>query len=238
MTRHVSLNNIDHAHLKVRTERCAALGDDVMFTPVFPHEFRRIQAHYPIVFIRDPGADRFRPVALFGLEEGSNLFLSGRVWDAAYIPLTVRMKPFLIGRGGDGSLGVHIDFDHPRVSETDGEPLFLQQGGQSQLLQQIAEILGEVHEAEQALPAFTAMLDELALIEPFTLDVTLPDGTEGRLSGYYTIAEESLYGLDSDTLGRLQRAGYLQPLFMVVASLSQLTGLIERRNARLDGAHR
>ncbi|RME64091.1 MAG: multidrug transporter [Alphaproteobacteria bacterium] len=239
MARHVQLNNIDHADLRIRTERNAALGDGVMSCPVFPYEFRNLQPHYPIVFTKDATTGGFRPLALFGLEEGENLFLtSDEGWDAAYIPLAMRMQPFLIGFSNDGGGGgrqmeVHIDLDHPRVSQTEGEPVFLAHGGHTPFLQEIAKLLGEVHAGEQSITGFSAMLDELELIEPFTLDITLNDGSQGRLAGYYIIAEESLYGLDAEALGRLQAAGFLQPIYMAVAALSQFRALIDRRNRRL-----
>ena len=235
MPRHVSLNNVDHANLKVRTEYSADLGDAVMSGPVFPHEFRNAQAHYPIVFSKE-STGRFRPIALFGLEKDSNLFLSGNTWDANYVPMAMRMPPFLIGfafpGGGESQMEVHIDIDHPRVSETEGEPLFLSQGGQTDFLKQIAGMLTEIHHAETNVQSFSALLDEMGLIEPFSLDVTLDDGTQGRLAGLYTIAEEKLYSLPADGLARLQENNFLLPVYMAVASISQFRNLIDRRNRR------
>lgn len=236
MPRPVPLNNIDHAGLRVMTGHGAAYGDARMLAPVFPYEFRNVQAYYPIVFIREQTGG-YRPVALFGLEEGQNLFLGPSGWDAPYLPVSVRMPPFLIGLAGSGGerrMEVHIDLDHPRVSRDAGEALFLEHGGHSPFLRGVSELLGEIHDGEQSVKPFSALLDEMGLIEPFTLDVELNDGTRGRLAGYYTIAEEALYALPEEALGRLQAAGALQPVFMMVASLSQMLTLIERRN-RLTG---
>ena len=73
----VLLNNIDHKDLRVDTRRGAALRRrrDVALT--FPAEFRNIQAHYPIVF-RKTADGALQPIALFGFEEGQNLFLGRR----------------------------------------------------------------------------------------------------------------------------------------------------------------
>lgn len=232
MARPVALNNIDHAALRVITARGAAYGDAIMYTPVFPYEFRNVQAHYPIVFIRGQ-AGGFRPVALFGLETGQNLFLNEGRWDAPYIPMAARMAPFLIGLAADGRetrLEVHIDLDHPRVSYSEGEHLFLEHGGHAPLLRDISALLSDIHTGEQSVQPFCALLDELGLIEPFTLDIELDDGAKGRLAGYYTISEETLYALPAEQLGRLQAAGALQPVYMAVASLSQMLSIIERRN--------
>lgn len=241
MARHVQLNNIDHADMRIRTEHNTALGDAVMSCPVFPHEFRNVQPHYPIVFSKDGAIGGFRPIALFGLQEGENLFLTqDDDWDAAYIPLAMRIRPFLIGFANDTrgarQMEVHVDLDHPRVSKTEGEAVFLAHGGHTSFLQEIAKLLGEVHTGEQSIAGFSAMLDELELIEPFTLDVTLNDGSQGRLAGYYIIAEEKLYNLEAEGLGRLQAAGLLQPIYMAVAALSQFRALIDRRNRQIAEA--
>ncbi|WP_161955527.1 SapC family protein, partial [Escherichia coli] len=71
------LDNISHKDLRVITERGAAWGDNVMSAPVTPDEFRSLQADYPILFQPD-GSGSFLPVALFGLEQGDNLFLSAK----------------------------------------------------------------------------------------------------------------------------------------------------------------
>lgn len=237
MAKHAQLNNADHHGLRVRTERGASLGDAVMSSPLFPHEFRRAQAHYPIVFQKEASTGRFRPVALFGLEAGENLFLGvdGEGWDAAYLPAAMRMAPFLIGRAAGGGLEAHVDLSHPRVSQDggEGEPVFLEHGGQAPVLQEATEVLAEVAEGDGTATSFCALLAEMDLLEPFTFDVTLNDGSKGRLAGLYVVAEERLSGLDGEALARLNRAGALGAVFMAVASLSRLEALVERRNARL-----
>lgn len=237
MTRHVQLNSSEHAKIRVRTERSALLGDGMMACPVFPHEFRNLQADYPIVFAKEEDTGLFRPMALFGLERNENVFLDGELWDADYVPLAVRIQPFLIGFrttvDGEPAPEVHINLDHPRVSETEGERLFTEDGEQTDFLKSIADLLGEVHGAHSTLTAMSALLSDLDLIEPFTLDVTLNDGTSGKLAGFYTIKEEVLDTLDGEQLEKLQGANLLLPLFMVVGSLSQFMGIIRRKNKRL-----
>ena len=177
MTQHVQLNNVEHSSIKIRTERTTELGDGIMLAPVFPHEFRNVQANYPIVFIKDAATAGFRPVCLFGFEEGQNLFLDENGWEASYIPLAIRMKPFLIGvtsdETGEKRMEVHIDLDHPRVSSHGGEPLFLDHGGYAPLLQEVTSVLEEVHTGEQSVGIFAAQLDELGLIDASTLMISL-----------------------------------------------------------------
>ena len=228
MTRHVQLNTIDHAHLRIDTRRSVALGDDVAFAATFPAEFRDLQAYYPIVFRKD-GHGTLSPVALLGFQEGHNLFLEGGQWDVAYLPLAIERQPFLIGRGGD-ELTVHLDLDSPRVGTQAGEALFREHGGSSEYLERITSVLLTLHNGLEHVPAFVDALLAHGLLESFVLDVELDDGSVNRLAGYYTINEERLRALEAVALGELHAAGHLEPAFMAVASLSHLRDLIGRMN--------
>jgi hypothetical protein len=229
MANAVLLNNVDHKNLHVDTRRSGDLGDAVMLVPTFPAEFRNVQAHYPIVF-RKTAEGGFQPVALFGFEEGQNLFLDGERWDAAYVPLAIERQPFLIGVQGEELL-VQVDLDHPRVSDS-GEPVFLAHGGTTEFLERMNSVLLALYEGLQGTPAFVSALLEHGLLESFTLDIELEDGSHHRLAGFYTINEERLSALDGAALHTLQQAGYLQSIYMAIASISNFRGLIERRNRR------
>src|SRR3546814_17428140 len=74
---------------------------------------------FPILFRREPGRDDFIALALFGFENGENLFLDTARWDARYRPWSLAIQPFLIGRPatGEGAGQVHIDLGHPRIAQ-------------------------------------------------------------------------------------------------------------------------
>lgn len=242
MPNHALLNNVDHKHLRVITARGAAYGDAVMSALTFPAEFRELQAHYPIVFAKNADGTAFDALALFGFQQGENLFLDERAgrWDAPAIPLSVERQPFLIGRGGE-ELSVHVDLDHPRIVATpgalEGEALFLTYGGTTEYLERIASVLRTLHDGLESARGFGAALVELALLESFVLDVELDDGAQHRLEGFYTINEENLRSLPTDRLEGLYRAGYLEAIYMALASLSQFRGLIDRKNRTLAHPH-
>jgi hypothetical protein len=231
MSHPVALHNLEHKDLRVITDRGAAYGDDVMFSLTFPQEFRAVQAHYPIVFRATPDATGYEALALFGFEAGENLFLGPQGWDAHYVPLAVQRHPFLIGRQGD-ELNVHIDLDHPRVSTTVGEKLFLSYGGVSEYLEHINSVLLTLHQGLQAMPAFVQALVEHELLDAFVAEITLQDGVQHRLEGFHTINEERLQALPGAALERLSRDGHLQAIYMVVASVANMRDLIARRERR------
>lgn len=235
MPQHVQLNNIDHADLRVITARGPEYGDAVMHAVTYPAEFRNVQACYPIVFQKAADGG-FQPLALFGFRPGQNLFLEDGRWDASYLPLAIERLPFLIGRalighGGD-ELTMHIDLDSPRVSRSEGEPLFLPHGGTSEFLERMNSVLQALHAGLQAVPAFMEALLAHELLESFVLDIQLDHGSEHRLAGFYTIHEERLGALDGAALEALHRRGHLQPIYMALASQARFRDLIDRVNRR------
>lgn len=229
MSTTVLLNNVDHKDVKVISKRGAQFGDAVMSSITFPAEFRELQAHYPIVFRKTNDGLSFEPIALFGFQDGENLFLGGAGWDASYVPLLIERQPFLIGNAG-GELMMHIDLDSPRVSMSLGEPVFLPHGGNTEFLERMNSVLLSIHQGLQSVPAFIAALMEHQLLESFVLDVELNDGSQNRLAGFYTINEEKLHNLNGVVLEQFNRVGYLQAIFMVIGSLSNFRSLIERKN--------
>lgn len=228
------LNNIQHRDLRIVTRRGAAWGDDVMSCPVVADEFRSLQAHYPVLFQPD-GQGSFLPVALFGLVQGENLFLDGERWDADYIPLAMRRMPFSIGVAGE-ELRMMVDMASPRVARgPEGEAVFLPQGGTTEFVEEANSVLRTLHEGLEAVPDFVQTLVANELLEPFVFDVERPDGTHGQLQGLHLINEERLAALDAGTIGLLHQADYLQPIYMAMASLSNLPVLARRHLGREAG---
>ncbi|WP_265570786.1 SapC family protein [Sphingomicrobium nitratireducens] len=235
MANHQPVNPQQHGKLRVNRTRSAEFGDAQMAALVIPEEFRKLQAHYPIVFQKSAERDAIRCIALLGFEKDENLFLTDDGWDAPYVPLTMDIPPFLVGlsRDKDKPAHVHLDMDHPRLGEKEGEPLFDEHEKPTPLLGQMAAKLGALHGGVATSEAFTKMLDEMGLIESFVFDVELADGTAARLAGFHTINEDKLAKLSTEQLGRLQEAGFLMPAFMVVASTGRFSDLVRRKNARL-----
>lgn len=243
MSQHQVLDSLAHRDLAVRTDAGAALGDAVMACLVMPAEFRQAQAHYPVVFRRDLESGTFSALALFGFENGENLFLDGDRWDAAWKPLAQAVQPFLIGRAEPGgpATQVHIDLASPRLAAGDAGDaanavrLFDAAGRPSAYLDTIAQQLGDLDAAYQGAAGFFAALERHRLLEPFSLEVPLADGSQHRLVGFHIVDEARLRQLDGDALADLHAGGHLLPLFMAVASVGRFSDLIARKNRRVAG---
>lgn len=228
----VQLDNNTHRDLRIVTTRGATWGDDLMTTPVFPNEFRDVQAIYPIVFQPADNGPGMQPVALLGLRNGENLFLEPHGWDATYIPLALERGPFMIGRGGS-ELTIHVDMDSPRIGRGEGEPVFLEHGATTDHLERMNSVLAAIHQGVEATAPFVAALLRHDLIESFALDIEAADGSQNRLAGFHTINEERLARLDPSAIAELHAQGWLVAIFMVIASTTHFRDLIARYNKRL-----
>ncbi len=238
MSNHQILNPADHLHLRVRTEAGALLGDGVMACLAIPAEFKRLACEFPILFRLDAESGAFSAHALFGLAPGENLFLQGDRWDASCKPLSTAIQPFLVGRGQDDDAPgqVHVDMDHPRVAGAEhGMRVFDDEGKPTPYLEKIADMLGALDAGYRASGEFYTLLRRYELLEPFSMDVTLDDGSSNRLVGYHLIDEAKLAALEPAMLNELHALGHLEAVYMAIASLGNLTKLVRRKNARGHG---
>jgi len=239
MAKYVLLDNVNHKDLKIITDRSAKYGDSIPTVVTFPFEFRDILAHYPICFSKDPKSGQFHSIALLGFAENENLFLSEDGWDSSYVPLMIERQPFSIGFQQQGQSVsaemqrvVHVDMDSPRTNMEEGQNLFLQHGGTTTYLQRISSVLEAVYQGQQGSMKFIDALIKHQLLESFTLDVKLNDGSDNKLKGFYTINEDKLNALPAETKVKLMDDGYLESIYMVLASFSNFRALIERKNQK------
>jgi hypothetical protein len=240
MTNLVLLNNVDHKHLKVMLNYGAELGDNYMCVATYPKEFRSLQAQYPIVFGKNSEGGHYTPLALLGLEGKENLFVVDGSWKARYVPLCAACKPFYIGQQTSRDLSaeqtwvIHVDLDSPKLNQEKGINLFKAQGGTSEHLERISAMLGEIHHGISEVSHFVELLTEYDLLEPFSAEGSLMDGNKFLLQGFHIVNEEKLAGLSVEALKRLHDSGFLFDIHMHLASLSQISGLIERKNRMLS----
>lgn len=239
MSNFALLNNVEHQDIRVITERSADYGDNVMYAMTFPHEFRDVQAFYPILIHRDEN-EEFYPMALFGFRQGENLFLDESGWHARYVPAMIRRQPFLIGYQASKEASateparvLSLDMDNPRVNKEAGERLFQPLGGRTPYLEDIANLLEAIYQGYEQNKRFMGALKEHDLIESVTFDITLDDGSKNQLFGFYTIDEDRLRQLPGSTLEKFSQEGFLMAIFMMLASLTNVRTLIDLENRKL-----
>ena len=235
VTSRVVLDNVEHHALRVILRGSPDL-DRVNQTLIVPTEFEEAQREYPILFRKDSDG-KFVAVALLGFDKGENLFLEGEQWNARYIPAAHRRGPFFLGVRETEELGetkrelaLHIDLDDPRVSESDGEPVFKPHGGNSAYLEYVMDALNTVHDGLRAAPAMFAAFEQLRLIQPVELNVEIGDGLTYSIPNFFTIGAEQFAALGGDALEQLHRSGFLAAAIHVRSSLGNVERLIERKS--------
>ncbi len=240
MPRYEMLNNIAHRDLRVATGFGPELGDAVGMVPAYPSEFAELQREYPIFLRREAGSGEWQSVALLGFEQHENLYLQDGRWNASYLPGAAAKGPFLIGfqeQRIDGELTqeavLHVDIEHPRVTARQGEPVFLPQGGNTPYLDHIAGVLRGIHDGHAFGAQMFAALDAKGLIQPVALDVTIDPQHRVNVNGLHAIDRDRLAGLDGSALAELNRAGYLEGVYLMLASLHNMRRLIAEKQRRL-----
>lgn len=240
MPKHVLLNNIDHKDLKVINRYAEKYGHNTSAVATLPTEFADVQREYPILFRENEDKTGYQSIALLGLVPGENLFLDESGWNARYVPALFAKGPFLIGFQEQEVEGerqkepvIHIDVDDPRVNETEGHPLFLEHGGNSPYLERVANTLKGIHRGLEYSAAMLDAFKQFDLIESVDINVEVHRDENLNLRGFYTISEERLYNLDGASLESLNKGGFLQAAFLVIASLANVKTLIEMKRRRL-----
>jgi len=251
MSRIELLDNLSHKDLRVNPLFAKELGDNIASTITFVTEFAEVQKEYPILFRKDPDKDVYQSVVLFGIQKDENLFLGDgsngyqkfKGWSAGYVPAVIRRGPFSIGlrkkqeqNSEDIEPLVHVDMEHPKISTDLGVRVFLEQGGNSQYLQQVIETLNLIRDGISLNAAMFDAFERHELIEDVDINIELKNGEKHRLSGFKTINTDRLNQLSGEALVELSRSGFLQAAYFVAASLSNIQKLIDIKNHLLQSS--
>ena len=101
-------------------------------------EFGDVCREFPIVFVKagkEPdGTDAIAPIAVLGLTQNENLYVTGARWRAQYFPAILRMYPFCIARIDEERFAICADMGFEGVSQTEGQAVFDAEGKPAELL--------------------------------------------------------------------------------------------------------
>jgi hypothetical protein len=155
------------------------------------------------------------------------------------LPAVVRRGPLFLGESEDSATGSQlapfIDLDDPRVSESEGEPLFLAQGGNAPQLQDAMRALELLHDGLFLSRAMFGIFSKLELLQAADLELKLGDGVSYRIADVFTVGADRLNALDPARLDELHKSGFLPHAILARASLGNLDRLIEWKAEKLGG---
>jgi hypothetical protein len=228
VTNIVALNNQTHRTLRVQPEPSARFGDNQRFVQIIVGEFPYLVMQYPILLSKSADTGAFFCGAMLGVDEGENLFLNEGSHEGQR-PLNLQRMPFYVSDAAD--LG--IDLDHPRVSQERGQALFTEEGNPTAYLESIKAAFRDLEPGMEMTKAFIDTLMRLKLVEPVDIKLGFDDGSKRELAGLYTINQPVLRALPDASVMELFRRGYLQLIYLMIASLKQVPVLARKKNDRL-----
>lgn len=240
MTQFVALDKKVHAKTRVLTGRGAKFGENIHLLPVIADELTQLVLEYPVCLIKSNETGQFGLQALLGFEPQENLFLKADSWQANYVPLHIKRQPFMVavnGKAGEqpseNNTVITINMDNSRVQESNGELIFDEAGEPTPFMSEVNQMLSALVNGIIRTEAFINSLNELDLIEPVHLNVSLVGQEQKRFEGIYTVNETKLKQLPSDKLTEMNNKGYLQACYLLLASMGNVQKLIALKRAAL-----
>ncbi|MCG8442582.1 MAG: SapC family protein [Caulobacterales bacterium] len=236
-----ALHPTAHARVRVRPDAGLARTAALNMAAVTVREFDQACANFPVVFVKDGATGRLGCVALFGLSDGENLFVSHRdgiwSWNATYAPEAVRRYPFALGAedgaaGAPGDMPLCLIEDPACVGETAGERLFDDKGAETPFLASMKRMLSNLVAGQWETDTRLALLVERRVMREIAVVMTHQSGRSHRLEGLYAPDRDALAALADDDIAALHRAGALALAYGSAASLAQLTRLVQLKNMR------
>lgn len=196
-------------------------------------EFNEAGKEYAVVFTRS-GNGKVVPVVMLGLRARENLFVNDAgEWGARYIPAFVRRYPFVLAQlPGQAAMGVCIDEAYAGFSDTEGEALFDDQGGDTPFLQNALEFLGQYQREYRRTEAFCQRLEQAGILMEMNARADLVDGRSFTVASLLVVDEKKLMALPDAVALSLFRNGDLHLVAMHLMSLSNMKSLVDRMSER------
>jgi hypothetical protein len=226
------LNSTQHGKMKVRTILRMPQVAQTHAIPVTVDEFSLVQRHFPIVF---SVGDNPIPIALFGLNEGVNVFLDadGRPLDSSvYMPAYIRRYPFLLARLRPDSDELSLCFDPTANAVGDfeeGQALF--DGDQpTEATKAILQFCEQFEAAGQRTAAFVDELTKADLLMDGEVAIQ-PEGFQQPFvyRGFRMVDEEKIRNLRGDELRKMNQSGILPLIYAHLFSLTEMRSVFGRQ---------
>ncbi|WP_372706195.1 SapC family protein [Brevundimonas sp.] len=190
--------------------------------PVMVTEFAPAALSYPVIFV----GDNRQPVAVMGLRQGENLFVTddGEFRAEAYIPAYIRRYPFVFANDDvQKRMILCVDRSASFIREGGETPLFVD-GQPSPYTQQAMEFCNNFEQERQRTDAFVKLLGDLELLETREALFTPrnADGSSGqpqKIAEYFAVSEDKLKALSAKKLVELRDNGALGQIYAHLTSL-------------------
>jgi len=196
-------------------------------------EFAVAARDYPLVFV--PVADGYAPLAVLGLTDRDNLFVTDGHWAPdVYVPAFVRRYPFCLSRvilDGVAQADKLVCIDRAYVDNS-GASLFDVRGEPTQRWAERQRFLIEYEQDLEQTAQMCAGLAKLDLFEPFSMQATQGLRRQWQLQGMFRINEQKFLDLKPASHKILATKGWAARIYAHLFSLANFARLHERAQAR------
>lgn len=228
----VPIRKDQHQNLKLAKTRDLSHVAGQHIIPLTAAEFAQASASFPVVFVKNPDSERYRSVAMLGLEAGENLFYQDDKWTAMSIPQSISMVPFSLGIDPDkeNTLTACVDLDSEFIGEEQDLPLFEDGDKESEVLVNVQQALGRLYDNERMTDKFIKELEDNDLLQELELNIALSNEEKKKLVGIFTINEDKVKELPDDVVLDFHKRGLFVPIYSMLGSLGQMNRLAQLRN--------
>lgn len=219
-------------HARKRWQRYTSYAHtaaDALAHLVLP-ELSRACVAMPVGFIKVKG--KLAPVAVQGLEPGTNLFVrDDGCWLADYIPAAYRSYPFALGTTQAGEPVLCVREDSDMLSDSSGEPFFDEHGEQAPILKEVLDFMIKVAAQRIATQRVCSLLQEHKLVQPWPFKRKTDEG-EQIIEGLYRIDKTALQQLSVEAFQQVRLGGALPVIYCQLLSMQHLPKLHQLARAR------
>lgn len=228
-----------HRSLKLSATPDYRFAAQEIACPVVSGEIWQIAREYIIVF---PKQAESLPLALMGTQLGVNAYLGdgNPPWWGRYVPAHLRRYPFILAprapepddETGQQRFTLYIDTAAPQLNQTEGRPLFKDDGQPAELLQEVQHALLGLQRDLAITQALVKQIDNAGLLIEQTLTVKRPGHDPIGLTGFRLIDQAKLRACPPEQLASLAATRALDLIYAHIGSLSNAQdGLLARRAA-------
>ncbi len=222
----VPLTREQHGHLYIERLDNFTYARNTNTVYVFCMEFIRVAKEYPILF--NIKTDEIYPVALLGLQNGSNEFLDPEAnWIGEYVPCYMRRYPFILIKDASGQAIVGIDDAYSGLNKRGrGVPLF-GQVDDGPMLTEVKDFCQKFQTHIDRTTQFCSRMQELDLLVP--VRVAEPE-IAGKVDfdGYAIVERQRIWDLEDEVLLDLMKTDTMELLYMHLFSAGLIYTFKER----------
>jgi len=212
-------------------------SENAVAIPLLVSEFTHAVRHYPIIF---SDGDQPSPLAVVGLNDGKNLFITedGNWRAGAYVPAYLRRYPFIVTEVVDsGQQFLAIDSGSDRFSDIDAredaQPLFDEAGGSTELATQAISFCQAFHADHLRSEAFGRALKENDLLMPRQAAMQFSENDKFTVEGFSTVDAKKFQALNNPSLLQEWHAsGWLGAISLHLASVQNWELLLRLKAER------